>query len=72
VEKGIANSALQPKSPVFVRTVHDASQFLLKPPSDEPIADETLPPPEPSFVTWPSYSSPAGFVPKTKPFCRSR
>ena len=30
------------------------------------------PPPCPSLVTWPSYSMPAGLVPNTNPFCRSR
>ncbi len=29
-------------------------------------------PPSPSLVTWPSYSMPAGLVPKTKPVCWSR
>ena len=54
------------------RTCHDASQLRLKPPIEPDCArvcplTET-PPPSPSFETWPSYSTPAGVVPKTNPF----
>ena len=31
-----------------------------------------IPPPSPSFATCPSYSTPAGVVANTNPFCRSR
>ena len=70
----MANSALQPKSPLRVFTTHAPSQLRLKPVSEPPYAPGPPldPPPWPSFVTCPSYSSPAGFVPKTKPFWRSR
>jgi len=65
----MANSALHPKSATRASTVHVASQFVLRPPREEP---GPSPPPSPSFVTCPSYSSPFGLVPKTKPFWWSR
>src|SRR5690349_14070091 len=75
VRNGIANSAVQPVSEIAVRTSHAPSQFKLNPPP-EPVCwfwpPPSPPPPWPSLVTWPSYSSPDGFVPNTKPFSRSR
>ena len=73
----MANSALHPMSEISVRTCQAPSQLRLKP---APLPREKPPPPPeplprrapPSSVTWPSYSWPAGVVPKTKPFCRSR
>ena len=68
------NSALQPTSEICVRTCHTPSQFRLNPPPPPRLAPpRPIPePPEPSLTTWPSYSCPAGLVPNTKPFCRSR
>ena len=73
----MANSALQPKSETRVRTCQAPSQFRLNPPAlpreKPPLPLELKPPPRPppSLITCPSYSWPAGLVPKTKPFCRS-
>src|SRR5687768_6268845 len=76
VEKGIRNSAYHPSESTDVATVQLPSQFRLNPPIEPDIARvcpaTVSPPPSPSFTTWPSYSTPAGVVAKTKPFCRSR
>ena len=70
------NSAYQPAESLDVRTVQLPSQFRLKPPIDPDWARDwpvtLMPPPSPSFATWPSYSTPAGVVAKTNPFWRSR
>ncbi len=75
VRNGIANSAVHPMSVMAVRTSHAPSQLRLKPAPAPACCDwppPRPPPPCPSLVTWPSYSRPAGLVPNTKPFSRSR
>ena len=72
----MANSALQPTSEIAVCTCHAPSQFRLKPPAlpreKPPLPDRREEPREPpSLMTCPSYSWPAGVVPKMKPFCWS-
>ena len=62
----MAISALQPKSPMRVRTVQEVSQSRLAPPPLE--RRELPPPPRPSLFTWPSYWAPARLVPKTNAF----
>jgi hypothetical protein len=67
----MANSAIQPMSVVRVRTCQAPSQLRLKPLPEPDICicpPVSPPPPCPSLVTWPSYSSPAGLVPNTNPF----
>ena len=77
VRRGMANSADQPYSPRAVATAKLVSQFKLNPAPAPPWERRPLPrpgpppPPSPSFVTWASYSMPAGLVPKTNPFCLS-
>ena len=78
MRNGIAISAVQPMSVTLVATCHAPSQFTFRPPPDPRccrlLLGRPLPPPPkrplpcPSFVTCPSYSTPAGLVPKTKPF----
>src|SRR5512147_1918827 len=72
VENGMRNSAYQPAESLDVRTVQLPSQLRLKPPIDPDCARvcpvTVIPPPSPSFATWPSYSTPAGVVANTKPF----
>src|SRR5215211_4015526 len=76
VENGMRNSAYHPAESLDVRTVQLPSQFRLKPPIEPDCARvcplTEMPPPSPSFVTWPSYSTPAGVVANTNPFCRSK
>ena len=69
----MANSALQPLSDSDVRTSQTPSQLPLNP-APEPLEVVVLRPrrPSPAFTTCPSYSCPAGLVPKTKPLWRSR
>ena len=75
VLNGMANSADHPLSEIFARTCHAPSQLMLKPPP-APLVCVCIPlmppPPCPSLVDWPSYSMPAGLVPNTNPFWRSR
>ena len=60
-----------------VRTCQAPSQLRLNPPalprekSPPPLEPKPPPRPPPSLITCPSYSCPAGLVPKTNPFCRS-
>ncbi len=70
----MANSVIHPISFRCVLTMKLASQFKLNPLPTLVCARcrvEVCPPPSPSFDTCPSYSMPAGLVPKTNPFWRS-
>ena len=76
VRNGMANSALHPTRETRVRTCHAPSQLRLNPPAspreNSPLPLDPNPPRRPpSLITCPSYSWPAGLVPKTNPFCRS-
>ena len=69
LRKGIAISALHPKSPTRVLTVQEVSQSRLAPEEEPPENEPPLP--DPSLVTWPSYWMPPTLVPNMNAFCRS-